>query len=222
MHLLLDESVPRRLRRALLAHTVKTAVEMGWGGVKNGALLTLAAAEFDAFITVDKNLLYQQNITAIPIAVVVLIAYSNELQTLLPLVPRLEEVLATLQPRTLVQIGSVTTRSSGRAGKRLDFRRAFRQRAAQLGLVHMASFVKRHDDFSASSASCTRTNPIGEATGPSVTTVDQADMRALVSRQTVVRHGAALLYALGCRSVCDPKRDREDSPTANAPPRLSS
>jgi len=56
MRLLLDESVPRRLRRALPGHSVKTAVEMGWGGVKNGALLVLAAAEFDAFITVDRNL----------------------------------------------------------------------------------------------------------------------------------------------------------------------
>lgn len=104
MRLLLDESVPRRLRRALPAHTVKTALEMGWGGVKNGALLVLAAAEFDAFITVDKNLPYQQNIATLPVAVVVLRAHSNELQSLLPLVPRLEEVLATLRPRTLVQI----------------------------------------------------------------------------------------------------------------------
>jgi hypothetical protein len=106
MRLLLDESVPRRLGRALPGHSVKTAVEMGWGGVKNGALLVLAAEQFDVFITVDRNLPFQQNITALPIAVVVLIAHSNELQTLLPLVPQLEEVLATLQPRTLVQIGA--------------------------------------------------------------------------------------------------------------------
>ena len=106
MRLLLDESVPVRLRRALPAHGVKTAVEMGWGGVKNGALLAAAAAEFDAFITVDKNLPYQQNVAALPIAVVVLNAHSNELHALLPLVPRLEEALATLQPRTLVQIGT--------------------------------------------------------------------------------------------------------------------
>jgi len=51
MRLLLDESVPRRLRQALPAHIVKTAVEMGWGGVRNGALLSLAAADFEAFIT---------------------------------------------------------------------------------------------------------------------------------------------------------------------------
>lgn len=106
MRLLLDESVPRRLRQALPAHTVRTAVEMGWSGKKNGALLALAAAEFEAFITVDRNLPYQQNVAALPIAVIVLTAHSNELQALLPLVPRLEEVLATLQPRSLVQIGA--------------------------------------------------------------------------------------------------------------------
>ncbi len=104
MHLLLDESVPRRLRLSLPGHIVKTALEMGWGGVKNGALLALAAAQFDAFITVDKNLPYQQSIATLPVAVVLLSASSNELQVLLPLVPRLQEVLATLQPRTLVQI----------------------------------------------------------------------------------------------------------------------
>jgi hypothetical protein len=79
---------------------------MGWGGVKNGALLAAASAEFDAFITVDKNLPYQQNVAALPIAVIILNAHSNELHALLPLVPRLEEALATLQPRTLVQIGT--------------------------------------------------------------------------------------------------------------------
>ncbi|MBX3308694.1 MAG: hypothetical protein KF751_21825 [Nitrospira sp.] len=104
MRLLLDESVPRRFRQALPAHTVKTAVEMGWGGKKNGQLLTLAATAFEAFITVDQNLPYQQNLQTLPIAVIVLVASSNELHALLPLVPRLEEALATLQVRSLVQI----------------------------------------------------------------------------------------------------------------------
>lgn len=78
---------------------------MGWSGVKNGALLLLAAEEFDAFITVDQSLPYQQNIATLPVAVVVLVARSNELQALLPLVPRIEEALATLQPRSLIEIG---------------------------------------------------------------------------------------------------------------------
>lgn len=45
---------------------------MGWGGAKNGVLLVLAATAFDAFITVDKNLPYQQNLTTLPVAVVAL------------------------------------------------------------------------------------------------------------------------------------------------------
>ena len=90
MRLLLDESVPARLRRSLTDHQVSTVVREGWSGVKNGKLLALAAASFDVFITVDKNLPFQQNLDALPIAVVVLDAQSNELQFLLPLMPALE------------------------------------------------------------------------------------------------------------------------------------
>jgi hypothetical protein len=85
---------------------VKTVVEMGWGGVKNGALLTLAAKEFDAFLTVDKNLPYQQNVANLPIAVIVLEAYSNELGALLPLVHNLEQALGSLQPCTFMRVGA--------------------------------------------------------------------------------------------------------------------
>lgn len=106
MRLLLDESVPSRFRRALPEHVVRTAVEMGWSGVKNGQLLALAAADFDAFITVDKNLPYQQNLTTLPIAVVVLDALSNELNVLLTLVPVLERQLLLLQPRTCSRVRS--------------------------------------------------------------------------------------------------------------------
>ena len=61
MRLLLDECVPARLKRALPDHEVSTVVAQGWSGVKNGKLLRLASQGFDAFITVDKNLPYQQN-----------------------------------------------------------------------------------------------------------------------------------------------------------------
>jgi predicted nuclease of predicted toxin-antitoxin system len=100
MRLLLDESVPSRLRRSLTDHSVRTVVEAGWSGIKNGKLLTLAAAEFDAFITVDKNLSFQQNLEKLPIAVVVLDAVSNELSMLAPLVPALLRELASLKPKT--------------------------------------------------------------------------------------------------------------------------
>ncbi len=79
---------------------------MGWSGIKNGKLLALAATDFDAFITVDKNLPFQQNLVALPLAVVVLDTYSNELLALLPLVPRLEQVLSSLKPRGYVKVGT--------------------------------------------------------------------------------------------------------------------
>jgi hypothetical protein len=106
MRLLLDESVPRRLGRCLPTHAVRTVVEMGWSGVKNGALMALAADRFDAFVTVDQNIPYQNDVSALPIAVLVLVARSNELRTLLPLVPRIEAALGTLQPGMLVRIGA--------------------------------------------------------------------------------------------------------------------
>ena len=106
MRLLLDECVPTRLRRALPGHQVSTVVLEGWSGIKNGKLLALAATEFDAFITVDKNLPYQQNTSALPVAVLVLDSISNELPYLLPLVPALEEVLANLAKGSYVLIAA--------------------------------------------------------------------------------------------------------------------
>jgi hypothetical protein len=79
---------------------------MGWLGVKNGELLRLAGSEFDAFITPDRNLRYQQNLSKLPISVVVVAAPSNELPALLPLVPDIERALATLRPRILVEVGT--------------------------------------------------------------------------------------------------------------------
>jgi hypothetical protein len=62
LKLLLDECVDRRFAGELPAHDVKTVPQMGWAGIKNGVLLTLAEAEFDVFITVDRNLSFQQNL----------------------------------------------------------------------------------------------------------------------------------------------------------------
>ena len=85
-------------------HEVSTVVLQGWSGVKNGKLLALAAASFDAFVTVDKNLPYQQNPSSLPLAVLVLDAASNELPALLELVPALEKALVNLKPCTYVLV----------------------------------------------------------------------------------------------------------------------
>ena len=78
---------------------------MGWSGTKNGALLTRAAAEqFDALVTTDQNIEYQQNLAKLPLAVVILIAPSNDIDDLRPLVPALLNVLSRLSPRSLVHI----------------------------------------------------------------------------------------------------------------------
>jgi hypothetical protein len=102
MRLLFDECVPARLRKALTSHQVSTVPEEGWSGVKNGKLIALAAAKFDALITVDKNLPYQQNTSSLSVSVFVLDAPSNELAALLPLVPILEEALANHDPGVYV------------------------------------------------------------------------------------------------------------------------
>jgi predicted nuclease of predicted toxin-antitoxin system len=77
IRLLLDECVPTRLRRSLRSHSVSTVAYEGWSIIKNGKLLALAAERFGAFMTVDKNLPFQQNTADLPVAVLVLGAVSN-------------------------------------------------------------------------------------------------------------------------------------------------
>jgi len=79
MRVLLDECVPKRVRQELPGHAVKTVVEMGWSGVKNGELLRRAAVDFDCFLTVDRNLQFQQNVVGLKIGVVVVHAQGNDI-----------------------------------------------------------------------------------------------------------------------------------------------
>ena len=104
MRVLLDECAPRRLQRELPGHDVRTDAEMGWGGVKNGALLQRAAAEFDVFLTVDQNVRYQQNLSALPIPVIVLIAASNDIDVLRLLMPKVRELLPNIQAGRLYEV----------------------------------------------------------------------------------------------------------------------
>ncbi len=105
MRLLLDESLPRPLKDLLVGHDVRTVAEIGWTSLSNGVLLRQAAADFDALLTADRNIEFQQNLKMLPIAVVVLIADSNRLESLEPLVPKLLKSLADLQPKSLIRVG---------------------------------------------------------------------------------------------------------------------
>lgn len=94
MRLLLDECIDRKLVREFPSYEVKTVPQMGWAGIKNGQLLALAEAEFDVFITVDRNLSFQQNLPQFDIAVIVLQAPSNRLADLRPLAPKILAILS--------------------------------------------------------------------------------------------------------------------------------
>ena len=72
--------------------------------MKNGELLRRAAREFDVWVTADQNIEYQQNLNLFDIAVVVLVAQRNELESLLPLMPPLQEVVRVIQPHQIVYI----------------------------------------------------------------------------------------------------------------------
>jgi predicted nuclease of predicted toxin-antitoxin system len=92
---LLDECIDRRLARDIAGHEVKTVPQMGWATIKNGELLTLAEKDFEVFVTVDRNLSFQQNLPKYNVAVIVLRARSNRLRDLRPLVSKLLELLPT-------------------------------------------------------------------------------------------------------------------------------
>ncbi|MDQ3816351.1 MAG: DUF5615 family PIN-like protein [Acidobacteriota bacterium] len=105
MQLLLDECIDRRLAKDLADHEVRTVPQMGWAGIKNGALLTRAEKEFDVFITVDRNLSFQQNLPTFDIAVLVLHAPSNRLADLRPLAPKILLILPTLAKGQAEHVG---------------------------------------------------------------------------------------------------------------------
>lgn len=97
MRVLLDACVPRRLRRQLPGHEVRTVPEMGWGDLDDGTLLEAIAGRFDVLITVDKGIPKQQRLEGRAFAVIVLHARTNRLSDLLPLIPALRESLDTVQ-----------------------------------------------------------------------------------------------------------------------------
>jgi predicted nuclease of predicted toxin-antitoxin system len=105
MRILLDESLPRPLREELPGHSVKTVADAGWSAIENGELLRLAATQFDVFVTADQNLQFQQNLGALPLAVIVLAARTNRIEDLSPLVPELLSKLKSLPEKTLLRLG---------------------------------------------------------------------------------------------------------------------
>ncbi|KAI9134796.1 DUF5615 family PIN-like protein [Acaryochloris sp. CCMEE 5410] len=106
MRILLDECAPRPLKREFADYDIRTVVEMGWSGKKNGELLQLMRQEgFTVLLTTDQNLRYQQNLVQAGVAVVVLVATSNKLSDLLPLVPDTRDALNTITLGEVIEVG---------------------------------------------------------------------------------------------------------------------
>ena len=106
MRILLDECLPKRLKRDLVGHEARTVPEMGWASKRNGELLALAEADFDVFVTVDRNLSFQQDVGRFKLGVVVLAAKGNRRSDLLPLVPELLDILSGVAPGQVVKVGA--------------------------------------------------------------------------------------------------------------------
>jgi hypothetical protein len=105
MRVLLDECLPRGLKKHLPGHDVRTVPEAGWAGTKNGALLRAATGQIDVFITIDSNLAYQQHLDALPFAVIILVARTNRLSDLLPLVSDIRAALDSAVSGRIVRVG---------------------------------------------------------------------------------------------------------------------
>ena len=105
MRVLLDEQLPRHLAREIAGHDVSTVQQRGWAGFKNGALLRVAAdAGFESFGDRDRNLQFQQNLSQSPLGIILLVASSNALEDLLPLVPSLLAAISKSRPAQLLRV----------------------------------------------------------------------------------------------------------------------
>ena len=106
MKLLLDECIPRKLKSNLSGHDCRTVPEEGWAGKKNAELLLLAEkGGFDAFLTLDRGIAYQQNLQSRAVAVVLIRTKSNRLADLLVLTPAILKVLRSAEPGQLLKVG---------------------------------------------------------------------------------------------------------------------
>jgi len=106
VRVLLDENLPFDLAPKLIGHEVDTVERRGWAGVKNSELMRRAAGQFDAFVTMDRNIEFQQNIPALPFGIVLVRAASNRMVHLLKLVPAILKALQGLRKGELRRAGA--------------------------------------------------------------------------------------------------------------------
>jgi hypothetical protein len=102
---LLDENMPKALARLLAPEIeARTVRQEGWSGRSNGDLLTAASASFDVFITTDRGIPHQQNLSRYAIGIVLLEARSNRIEDLAPLVPEVKARVASVAPGVVIRV----------------------------------------------------------------------------------------------------------------------
>lgn len=102
MKILLDECIPAPLKPYLEPHAAFTVTEMGWAGKRNGELLQLAGERFDVFLTVDRNLRYQQNLLKLPLPIVLLVVPHNSIEAILPLLEKAKAAIGRIKSKELI------------------------------------------------------------------------------------------------------------------------
>jgi predicted nuclease of predicted toxin-antitoxin system len=105
VNILIDECIDRRLAKQLSGHIVKTVPQIGWAGIKDRELLGLAEIEFDVFITVDRNLPFQQNLVTLDLAILILQVPSNRLADIQVLIPKILAIVDTVPKGTATVVG---------------------------------------------------------------------------------------------------------------------
>lgn len=104
MRVLIDECLPRKLKDELNDHFSQTVPEAGWAAKQNGELLRLAEQEFDVLLTNDQNMEHQQNLKQFDLAFVILVAPTNDINDLRPLMPSVIAALDTITPGEIIYI----------------------------------------------------------------------------------------------------------------------
>ena len=105
MRVLLDEQLPVDPTAALEGHSVDTVAGRGWTGITNGELLRRMGGEYDALVTMDRGIEFQQNLTTLAVGVLLVRAPSNRMVDLQPLVPAILSALPALKSGELHRVG---------------------------------------------------------------------------------------------------------------------
>jgi predicted nuclease of predicted toxin-antitoxin system len=106
MRILLDENFPADFARLFVGHETSTVHSLGWSGIKNGELLRRAHEVCEVFVTLDRNLEFQQNLKVLPFGIVVVRCISNRMAHLMPHINSILAAASRVTPGTVEKAGA--------------------------------------------------------------------------------------------------------------------